>query len=72
MSDIKKKIKWSSVLLTAGMVTLLAGAVMSVADIEPYADYVLVAGAVLIIFRGVLRSREKIENTQPKEDGEQE
>lgn len=72
MSDIKKKIKWSSVLLTAGMVTLLAGAVMSVADIEPYADYVLVAGAVLIIFRGTLRSREKIENTQPKEDGEQE
>ena len=36
---------------------LLAGAVMSVLKWQPYSDYVLVAGAILVIFRGALRSR---------------
>jgi hypothetical protein len=49
--------KWSSVLLIAGMLALIAGAVMSIMKLEPYSDYVLVAGAVLIIFRGALSSR---------------
>jgi hypothetical protein len=26
---------------------------------QPYSDYVLVAGAVIIIFRGAVRSRER-------------
>ena len=50
--------KWSNVLLIAGMAVLVVGAVLSVMDIRPYSDYVLVAGAVLVIFRGAVKSRE--------------
>ena len=51
--------KWSNILLIAGLVVLLAGAVLSVLKYQPYSDYVLVAGAILVIFRGTLRSRDK-------------
>ena len=51
--------KWSNILLIVGLVVLIAGAVMSIMKLQPYSDYVLVAGAVLIIFRGAIRSREK-------------
>ncbi len=51
--------KWSNILLIAGLVVLLAGAVLSVLKYQPYSDYVLVAGAILVIFRGALRSRDK-------------
>ena len=43
--------KWSNILL-------MAGAVLSIMDIRPYSDYVLVAGAIVIIFRGAVKSRE--------------
>ncbi len=49
--------QWSNILLIIGLVVLLAGAVMSVLKWQPYSDYVLVAGAILVIFRGALRSR---------------
>ena len=51
--------KWSNILLIIGMLVLVAGAVMSIMKLQPYSDYVLVAGAVLVIFRGAIRSREK-------------
>ena len=51
--------KWSNILLIVGMVVLIAGAVMSIMKWQPYSDYALVAGVVLIIFRGAIRSREK-------------
>ena len=51
--------KWSNILLIIGMVVLVAGAIMSILKLQPYSDYVLVAGAVLVIFRGAIRSREK-------------
>lgn len=51
--------KWSNILLIIGMVVLIAGTVMSIMKLQPYSDYVLVAGAVLVIFRGAIRSREK-------------
>ena len=51
--------KWSNVLLIVGLLVLLAGAVMSVMKIRPYSDYVLILGAVLVFFRGALRSRER-------------
>ena len=54
--------KWSNILLIIGLVILIAGAVMSVMKLQPYSDYVLVAGAVLIIFRGAIRHREKDES----------
>ena len=49
--------KWSNVLLIAGLIVRLAGAVLSVMKWQ-YSDYVLVAGAVLVIFRGAIRNRE--------------
>lgn len=51
--------KWSNILLIVGMLVLVAGAVMSILKLQPYSDYVLIAGAVLIIFRGALRNREE-------------
>lgn len=50
--------KWSNVLLIAGLAVLLAGAGMSVLKLQPYSDYVLVAGALLVLFRGAVRNRE--------------
>ncbi len=52
--------KWSNILLIAGLVVLLAGAVLSIMKWQ-YSDYVLVVGAILIIFRGALRNRERME-----------
>ena len=51
--------KWSNILLIVGMVVLVAGAIMSILKLQPYSDYVLIAGAVIIIFRGAVRNREK-------------
>ena len=50
--------KWSSILLIAGLVVLIAGAIMSIMKLQPDSDYVLVTGAVLVIFRGAVKSRE--------------
>ncbi len=52
------KINWSTLLLVAGLVILIAGAVMSIMKLQPYSDYVLVAGAITLIFRGAVKSRE--------------
>lgn len=54
--------KWSNILLIIGLVILITGAVMSIMKLQPYSDYVLVAGAVLIILRGAIRQREKDES----------
>lgn len=51
--------KWSNILLYIGLTMLLAGTVMSILKLQPYSDYVLVAGALLVIFRGVVKSREQ-------------
>ena len=59
MSDKRGVMKWSNILLIVGLIVLLVGAVMSVMKMQPYSDYVLVAGAVLVIFRGALKSRER-------------
>lgn len=52
-------VKWSNVLLIIGLVVLIVGAVLSVMEYQPYSDYVLVAGALLVILRGAMRNREK-------------
>lgn len=44
-------------LIGAGIVTVGAG--LSLANIQPYADYVLLSGALLIILRGFIRNHEK-------------
>lgn len=51
--------KWSNILLIAGMLVLLVGAVMSGLKLQPYSDYVLVIGAILVVFRGALKNRDK-------------
>ena len=50
--------KWSNILLIVGLLALLAGAILSVMKMQPYSDYVLVAGAVLVIFHGAVKNRE--------------
>ncbi len=47
------------ILLIIGLVGLAAGAILSVKDIEPYADYTLVGAAVLVVLSGSLRMRNK-------------
>ena len=51
--------KKSSILLIIGLVIVAVGAALSVAKIEPYADYVLIVGAVVIVIRGFIRNHEK-------------
>jgi len=54
-----KKWKPSQIMLVCGLAVLLAGCVLSYMKIEPWADYVLVAGALLVIFRGAIAARER-------------
>jgi hypothetical protein len=51
--------KLSSIILIIGLVILAVGASLSLAKIEPYADYVLIAGAIVVIARGFIRNHEK-------------
>lgn len=55
------RFRWSNILLIVGLVLLLVGAVLSVLK-QQCADYVLVAGTVVIVFRGALRSRERLDS----------
>ena len=55
------RFRWSNILLIVGLVLLLVGAVLSMMK-QQYADYVLVAGAVVVVFRGALRSRERLDS----------
>lgn len=60
----------SNLLLLIGGVILVVGAVLSLCDIEPIADYVLVAGALVVIARGMVREREKDEPRDAGQAGE--
>ncbi|MBO6306359.1 MAG: hypothetical protein J6M55_02510 [Paludibacteraceae bacterium] len=51
----------SSIILIIGLVILAVGAGLSIAKIEPWADYVLIAGAAVVIIRGFVRNHEKDE-----------
>ena len=53
--------KKSTIILIIGLIILAVGAALSVAKIEPWADYVLIAGAVVVIIRGFVRNHEKDE-----------
>ena len=53
--------KKSTIILIVGLVILAVGAALSVAKIEPWSDYVLIAGAVVVIIRGFVRNHEKDE-----------
>ena len=49
----------SSVILIVGFAILAVGAGLSIAKIEPWSDYVLIAGAVVVIIRGFIRNHER-------------
>jgi len=49
----------SNIILVIGIIILAAGAALSVKKIEPWADYVLIAGAIVIIIRGFIRNHER-------------
>lgn len=51
----------SSIILIIGLVILAVGAGLSIAKIEPWADYILIAGAAVVIIRGFVRNHEKDE-----------
>ena len=51
--------KISQVFLIAGLIVLLIGAILTFTTWNEYANYVLVAGLILMVIRGALRSREK-------------
>lgn len=51
--------KKSTIILIVGAVILAVGAGLSIAKIEPWADYMLIAGAVIVIIRGFVRNHEK-------------
>lgn len=51
--------KLSSIILIIGMVILLTGAVLSLLEIQPVADYILLSGAVVVIVRGFIRNHER-------------
>jgi len=51
--------KTGNILLIIGLVGLVVGAILSMNDIEPYADYTLVGAAVLVVFSGSMRMRGK-------------
>jgi len=59
-----KRLRPSQIMLLVGLVVLLAGCVLSYFKIEPYADYVLVAGALVVIFRGAVYARERTDNNK--------
>ena len=46
------------------MVILAVGAGLSVAKIEPWADYVLILGAAVVVIRGFIRNHEKEDNNR--------
>ena len=56
----------SSIILIIGLVILAVGAALSVANIEPYADCVLIAGAIVVIARGFIRNHER-DDRQPED-----
>lgn len=50
--------KKSTILLLVGALVVAAGAGLSLAEIEPAADYTLLAGVVIIVIRGFIRNHE--------------
>ena len=58
---IINEMRKSTIILIIGLIIMAVGAALSLADMQPYADYVLIAGAVVVIIRGFVRNHEKDE-----------
>ena len=51
--------KTGKILLIIGLIVVAAGAVMSTKEIEPYGDYALAVGAMMVVLSGSFRMRGK-------------
>ena len=58
-AKLERLMRKSSIILIIGLVILAVGAGLSIAKIEPWAYYVLIAGAVVVIIRGFIRNHEQ-------------
>ena len=56
--------KLSNIILIIGMIILFVGAGLSIAKIEPWADYVLIAGAAVVVIRGFIRNHEREDKSE--------
>ena len=52
--------KKSQILFIIGLIILLAGAILTFTPWKEYANYVLVAGLLVIIVRGSMKAREDL------------
>lgn len=63
--------KKSQILLIVGLVVLLAGAVMTFTPWKEYANYVLVAGLLIIVVRGSMKAREDLRDKDKQKEQNQ-
>ena len=52
--------KKSQIILIIGLIILLAGAILTFTPWKEYANYVLVAGLLIIVVRGSMKAREDL------------
>ena len=64
------KHKKSQILLVIGLVVLLVGAVLTFTPWKEYANYILVAGLLIIIVRGSIKAREDLKDKEQKQNEE--
>lgn len=64
------KHKKSQILLIIGLVVLLVGAVLTFTPWKEYANYILVAGLLVIIVRGSIKAREDLKDKEQKQNEE--
>ena len=52
--------KKSQILLIIGLIVLLVGAILTFTPLKEYANYVLVAGLLIVVVRGSIKAREDL------------
>ena len=63
--------KKSQILLIIGLIVLLAGAVLTLTPWKEYANYVLVAGLLIIVVRGSMKAREDLRDKDKQKEDQQ-
>ena len=63
--------KKSQILLIIGLIVLLAGAVLTLTPWKEYANYVLVAGLLIIVVRGSMKAREDLRAKDKQKEDQQ-
>ena len=62
--------KKSQILLIIGLIILLAGAILTFTPWKEYANYVLVAGRLVIVVRGSMKAREDLRDKDKEKQQE--